>query len=124
MVDYETKDSGERQKFDSGMIRDLTVGKTLWHLVNSGPMLRRWAKLMTRGAVKYGEDNWLLADSEDEYHRFRASAERHFKQWWYGEEPSEDHAAAVIFNINGACYVEQRLNDAEYDEAMRLEHHR
>ena len=56
--DYVTKDSGARQMFASGMQRDTQDDKMLWHLVASGPMLERWAGLMTRGADKYDEDNW------------------------------------------------------------------
>ena len=109
---YTTKDSGERQQFDSGMVRDVTEGKTKWHLVASGPMLKRWAELMTRGAEKYDDDNWMKADSLVEFFRFRASAFRHFMQWWMGNR-DEDHAAAVIFNINGAEYTSNRIEDAK-----------
>jgi hypothetical protein len=105
---YITKDSGQRQKFASGMQRDVQEGKTLWHLVASGPMLRRWAELLTRGAVKYEADNWMKAEGQAELDRFRASAFRHFMQWYYGDT-DEDHAAAVFFNINGAEYVKGKL---------------
>jgi hypothetical protein len=30
-------------------------------------------------------------------------------QWYYGDEPEEDHAAAVFFNINGAEYTKDRI---------------
>jgi hypothetical protein len=109
MNDFRTKDSGESEQYASGMKRDVTIDKTLWHLVASGPMMKRWAELMTRGAEKYGEDNWLNADSEDEYQRFRSSAFRHFMQWYLNLNPDEDHAAAVYFNIDGAEYVRDRL---------------
>jgi hypothetical protein len=105
---FETKDSGQRQEFTSGMVRDTQAGKTLWHLVSDGPMLQRWAELMTRGAQKYSEGNWMKAEGEEEYRRFRASAFRHFMQWFRGDT-DEDHAAAVIFNINGAEYVNQKM---------------
>jgi len=108
---FETKDSGKREQYASGMKRDVTIGKTLWHLVASGPMMKRWAELMTRGAEKYGEDNWLNADSEKELQRFRSSAYRHFMQWYHGLDPGEDHGAAVYFNIDGAEYVRERLNN-------------
>ncbi len=106
---YVTKDSGKRQVFTSGMVRDTEEGKLKPHLCLSGPMFDRWAGLMTRGAEKYEEDNWMLAQGTAEYQRFRASAFRHFMQWWRGEN-DEDHAAAVFFNINGAEYVEDKLN--------------
>lgn len=94
----------DRVEFESGMVRDTDEGKTLWHLVADGPMLRRWAEHLTVGAEKYDEKNWLRASGEEEYQRFRESAFRHFMQWFY-DEWDEDHAAAVFFNINGAEYV-------------------
>lgn len=105
---YPTKDSGNRIVFDSGMQRDTTEGKTKWHLIASGPMLKRWAELMTRGAEKYDDDNWMKAEGPEELARFRASAFRHFMQWYYGDG-DEDHAAAIIFNVNGAEYVREKL---------------
>lgn len=102
-----TKDSGKRAEFASGMRRDTADGKldfTLCHL----PMLKRWAGLMTRGKVKYGKNNWMKANSQEELERFQESAFRHFVQWLEGEE-DEDHAAAVIFNISAAEYVKERL---------------
>lgn len=107
MKTFITKDSGKRKEFKSGMKRDISEDKTLWHLVASGPMLKRWAGLLTRGAKKYSADNWLKANGDEEYNRFRESAFRHFMQWW-GEELDEDHGAAVIFNINGAEYVKEK----------------
>ena len=103
-----TKDSGKRKAFASGMVRDISEDKTLWHLVTYGSMLRRWAELLTRGAKKYTANNWMKANSEEEYNRFRESAFRHFMQWYSGDI-DEDHASAVFFNINGAEYVKEKL---------------
>jgi hypothetical protein len=86
------------------MVRDVSTGKTKWHLVTCGPMLKRWAELLTRGAEKYSENNWMLARGDDELKRFKESAFRHFMQWFSGET-DEDHAGAVFFNINGAEFV-------------------
>ncbi len=107
MNDFVVKDSGERVHFDSGMQRDTAVGKILYHLIASGPMLRRWAAHLTAGAVKYDADNWMKASGTAEYKRFKESAYRHFMQWYY-DERDEDHASAVYFNINGAEYVRER----------------
>lgn len=101
---FAVTDSGEREQYASGMVRDTTAGKTDYSLVADGPMLRRWADHLTKGAEKYEKRNWLKASGAAEYERFRASAFRHFMQWYYGE-CNEDHAAAVFFNINGAEYV-------------------
>lgn len=110
MVEFVVKDSGQRIEYDSGMKRDVQDGKTMFGLVYSGPMLRRWAQHLTLGAEKYGEENWTLAASEEELRRFRHSAARHFYQWFVGEL-DEDHAAAVYFNINAAEYTKGRIND-------------
>lgn len=90
------------------MVRDVVEGKTDYTLVLDGPMFRRWAEHLMKGAVKYGEGNWTLANNEAELKRFKKSAMRHFIQWYFNEI-DEDHAAAVIFNINGAEYVKERI---------------
>ena len=105
---FTVRDSGERLAFESGMVRDTDDGKVQWALVADGPMLARWAEHLTKGAAKYNARNWMLAEGEAELLRFRESAFRHFMQWYYGDR-DEDHAAAVIFNINGAEYVRERL---------------
>ena len=111
---FEIKDSGKRQEFASGMKRDTEEDKTKYHLIASGPMLKRWAVHLTNGAKKYSDNNWMLAASEEEYQRFRKSAFRHFIQWYYGNM-DEDHAAAVMFNLNGAEYVKEKLTKSYYD---------
>ncbi len=104
---YITKDSGKRVVHKSGMNRDIQDGKPrydlIWH-----PMLKRWAELMTRGAEKYGENNWKLANSIEEMNRFKASAFRHFMQFIEGEV-DEDHAAAIFFNVAAIEYLKEKL---------------
>jgi Domain of unknown function (DUF5664) len=116
-VNFTTKDSGKREEFTSGMVRDTQEGKSNIALVYSGPMLERWAGVLTRGAVKYAVDNWMKANGEAELRRFRESAARHFFQWMNGQT-DEDHAAAVFFNINGAEYVKERLKEERDCEAI------
>jgi hypothetical protein len=111
-MDYETKDSGERVEYSSGMVRDIQDGKPdfsllLTDLPYSEQMLTRWAKLMERGASKYGRRNWQKARTDEEIERFKASAFRHFVQW-ITDENDEDHAAAVMFNINAAEFVKTK----------------
>lgn len=102
-----TKDSGERILFKSGMNRDTQNGKPRFDLIYQ-PLLLRWAELMSRGAEKYGDNNWQLANSTEEADRFMASAWRHFYQWANGLNPEEDHAAAVIFNIAAIEYLKEK----------------
>lgn len=110
---FVVKDSGARVEYASGMRRDTQEGKTMFSLPFAGPMFKRWATHLTKGAVKYGKNNWLLAGSNpecatEEYERFVESATRHFIQWLSGDR-DEDHAAAVYFNINAAEYVSDRI---------------
>jgi hypothetical protein len=111
-ADFTIKDSGERREFASGMVRDVTEGKTNYTLILDGPMFDRWAEHMTKGAQKYAARNWMRAQGQEEYERFKESALRHFLQWFRGET-DEDHAAAVFFNLNGAEYVKARMDLAQ-----------
>lgn len=108
MDDFHTKDSGERVEFSSGMQRDTNTGKIRYDLVDMA-MFKRVAELMTRGAIKYNAHNWRKADGAAELQRFRESAFRHFMDWFLNENTSEDHGAAVFFNVAGAEYVKQKM---------------
>lgn len=104
---FVVKDSGKREEYASGMRRDTTEGKPLYTLIPR-ELLRRYAMHLTKGAEKYGRENWKLANSQEELDRFRDSAFRHFIQWMDGER-DEDHLAAVIFNMWAADYVQEQL---------------
>lgn len=108
------KDSGERVQFETGMQRDTNKNKPRYDLILplkiKNGMLYRWAMLMAKGCAKYAERNWEKAETIEELNRFKESAFRHFIQWYTGET-DEDHAAAVLFNIQGAEYTQERLNE-------------
>lgn len=113
MADFVVKDSGQRQEFKSGMVRDTTVGKVNFWRILAGPMFRRWATHLTLGAIKYpdiapGVSNWTLANGAEELARFKDSAFRHFIQWQEGDT-DEDHAAAIFFNVNGYEFVKEKI---------------
>lgn len=117
---FTIKDSGARQEFEGGMVRDTTEGKTNFLNVRFGPMLRRWADHLTKGRNKYpdpepGVPNWTRAAGVEEYLRAKESAERHFDDWLRGKR-DEDHAAGVFFNINLAEYVLE--NDPTIDPGL------
>lgn len=108
MTDFITKDSGKREEFVTGMVRDTQDDKPRYDLLDI-PFLKRWAQLMARGAKKYGEHNWKKAGTPEELSRFRASAVRHMFQYLEGDT-SEDHAAAVAFNLAGAEMVREKMD--------------
>lgn len=104
---FETKDSGAREEYTSGMVRDTQKGKPRYDLCDK-TMYTRWADLMARGAEKYGDHNWRKAEGKEELDRFKSSAERHMMYWLMGRE-DEDHAAAVFFNIAAAEYLKSKM---------------
>lgn len=119
---YETKDSGVRAEYDSGMVRDTEEGKARFGLLfpkgvpYPEQMLTRFAELMARGARKYTERNWERAKGEEELERYRSSALRHLIQWVTGED-DEDHAAAVMFNLLAGETVKFKINQQLEDQA-------
>lgn len=117
-VEYVTKDSGKRESFDSGMVRDTQDDKPRFDLLlplgvpYSDQFLTRVAGLLARGAAKYDERNWEKAEGEAELTRFKASALRHLMQYLAGET-DEDHMAAVVFNLMGAHLVEWKMKNGK-----------
>lgn len=97
-----TKDSGRRQSFSTGMVRDTQSGKPRFDLI---PIegLHRLADLYSRGAEKYDEDNWKKGQP---YSRAYSSLFRHLIQWREGDR-SEDHLAAVAWNAFTLMYYEE-----------------
>jgi len=106
---FVTKDSGKRQEFASGMVRDTQEGKPRFDLIPTEG-LRRLADLYARGAEKYDDDNWKKGQP---FSRAYASLFRHLIQWREGDR-SEDHIAAVAWNAMALMYYEEKkpeLND-------------
>ena len=114
MANFETKDSGARAEFESGMQRDTEEGKARFDLLipkdvpYDEQLVTRVAELMSRGAAKYTERNWEKANSNKELARYESSAYRHFMQWLTGET-DEDHASAVVFNLIAAETVKYKM---------------
>ena len=104
---YITKDSGIRMTYKSGLARDIEEGKPRYDLIYV-PFLDDWANLMARGAAKYGEKNWMNANSIPELDRFKASAWRHFMAFMKGEN-DEAHHVAIAFNIAAIQYLMNKL---------------
>jgi hypothetical protein len=113
---FDTKDSGVRAEFSTGMVRDTQEGKPRFDLLlpkgvpYADQMLTRFAALMERGAFKYTERNWERARTQEELDRYHSSAIRHLMQWVNGET-DEDHAAAVMFNIMAGEFVKRYITD-------------
>lgn len=101
-MNYETKDSGKRQEFQTGAVRDTEENKARYDLI-SPLALTRLANLMARGAVKYNEWNWSKGMPTS---RLFSSGLRHLIQYSLGNR-DEDHLAAVMFNVMAIIHFEE-----------------
>lgn len=110
-MQYTTKDSGKREQFDTGMVRDTREGKGRYDLIPP-QVLRRDALLYERGAAKYDDWNWSKGAP---FTRFIDSAFRHLMQFAAGDD-SEDHLAAVRFNVGAIIYFQEVGRAPELDD--------
>lgn len=113
------EDSGKRQVYSSGAMRDPSTGKIDWTRVTFGPLLRRWAMHLTKAEAKYpdaapGVPNFSLIETKEELLRYKKSAFRHFMSWYF-DETDEDHAAATTFNINGVEIIKAKMRGEATD---------
>lgn len=116
-MEYKIKDSGKRKNYKSGMHRDITEGKAIYpllipeYLPLRESLLHRWAMWATKGIHKYGRRNWELANTEEELQHFIDALGRHFFKYYYGVEDGEDHAAAIVWNLNAVESLKWRLEN-------------
>lgn len=92
-------DSGERQEFSTGSVRDTQSGKGRFDLLPFHA-LTRLAQHFENGAVKYGDNNWRRGQNT---RRYMSSAFRHLTKYML-KQKDEDHLAAALWNI--ACLIE------------------
>lgn len=112
-------DDGATREFASGFHRDTAATKPRYSLIPR-TALRRLALHFTRGADRYGENNWRNANTREELAVFQDSAYRHLLDWLEGNT-DEDHAAAVLWNVSTGMDLEERLEVAErLDTIARL----
>lgn len=98
------KDSGKREDFGTGSVRDTEDGKVDWTLLPTIAMARFVRHLM-RGAKKYGRHNWTKGQSMA---RAERSLCRHLVAYMEGER-TEDHLAAIVFNASVLMDHEERI---------------
>jgi hypothetical protein len=96
--EFIVKDSGQRQNFSTGAVRDIQQGKGRFDLIPTLP-IRRLAKHFENGAVKYGDNNWQKGIP---LARYLDSLERHVNCLKAGES-TEDHLAAIMWNA--VCFM-------------------
>jgi len=113
MNEFELKDSGKRENFKSGAVRDSRKGKGRYDLVTPFG-LKRLAIVMEKGAKKYEARNWEMGM---EFSRLLDSAQRHLEQFKKGLK-DEDHLAQAAFNIFAIMHF-QELGRTDLDDMPR-----
>ncbi len=112
------KDSGVRESFPTGSVRDTRAGKGRYDLLPTRA-LRRVARHFEAGAIKYGDRNW---EKGQPISRYLDSALRHTFNHLEGQR-DEDHLAAAAWNILAAIETEERgrigLLPVELDDTPR-----
>lgn len=97
-------DSGKRQEFNTGSVRDTRDGKGRFDLIT--PIgLKRLAKHYENGAKKYGDRNW---EKGQPLSRYMDSLIRHAYCLLEGKR-DEDHAAAIAWNAMAYIHTEEMI---------------
>ncbi len=102
---YIIEDSGTRQEFETGAHRDITEGKGRYDLI-SLILMERLAKHSEGGVKKYGEHNWRKGIPLTSY---LSSATHHLSCLCEGMI-TEDHAAAVVWNMQGFMWTHDQID--------------
>lgn len=99
------KDSGDREEFSTGAVRDSREGKGRYDLI---PViaLKRVAAVYEKGASKYAARNWETGINQS---RCYDSALRHLMQYAEGLR-DEDHLAQAAFNVLAMIFTEEQVN--------------
>jgi hypothetical protein len=96
------KDSGKRENFKTGSVRDTREGKGRYDLLPPR-CIARLAKHYENGAKKYGDRNWEKGQPSS---RYLDSMLRHAFEYADGQR-DEDHITAVIWNAMGIVFNEE-----------------
>lgn len=121
--EYVTKDSGKKTVHSDGVQRDTRDGKTLYTLMFpkgvplEEQLIHRVAELYTRGAKKYGDRNWENSAAQDTLEHHREALWRHFMKFFMEVKDGEDHAAAVVWNLNAIEQTKRNLALKRADES-------
>ena len=95
------KDSGKREEFSTGSVRDTREGKGRFDLLPVRAIMAL-ARHFEQGAKKYGDDNWKKGQP---LRRFFDSAMRHAFEFRLGMD-DEPHLVAAIWNL--CCLYETK----------------
>ena len=108
----------KNRQFDTGAQRDTGEGKLRMSLLPQKE-LKRVMRRYLDGAEKYGENNWMKGMPMSVFYD---CAHRHLEAWWSGKD-DEDHAAAVVWNMLCAMWVEDNswVGEEPTEEEMEFQ---
>ena len=101
-VNRETKFSGKKDEYEGGATRDSREGKGRYDLI-SPLFLKRMAKVLEKGAVNHGENNWKKGIP---FSRLIDSSLRHISQYNEGLR-DEDHIVQAACNLMFLIHFEE-----------------
>ena len=107
------KDSGEREHFDTGAVREPNLGRGRYDLI-SPIALRALAIHYEKGATKYSERNW---EKGLPLSRHLNSALRHLQDFLDGDR-SEDHLSACAWNCFCITHIQQKIKTGELPQSL------
>lgn len=102
---YVLKDSGEREKHESGAVRDVRTKKGRYELL-SPIAIFEITRIYEDGAIKYEPRNW---EKGMPLSRYIDSALRHTFQLLEGKQ-DENHAAQACWNLMAFMHTREMIN--------------
>ncbi len=107
------EDSGKREDFSTGAVRDTAEDKPRVDLISPYAQMRcgEWLRL---GAEKYAERNW---EQGMPISRCIASMERHIQQYKMGMK-NEDHLAAIAVNAQFIMHYEEMIKQGNLNRSL------
>jgi hypothetical protein len=110
---HEMQDSGERQSFGTGAVRDSATNKPRIDLISPLALqhLGEWLRL---GAKRYTERNW---EKGIPVSRCIASLYRHLVAYHVGER-KKDHSAAIMCNASIIMHYEEMVQRGRLDPGL------
>lgn len=98
------KDSGDRRKFKTGAVRDMSKGKGRMDLLPMRALIEV-SKIYEAGCEKYGERNW---EKGIPLHSYVDSAMRHLAKFMIGKR-DEPHLRQAIWNLLCLLELQERI---------------
>ena len=107
------QDSGKRQDFFTGSVRDTNDGKPRYDLIT--PIgLYYLAMHYANGAKKYGDRNW---EKGQHLSRYIESLERHVQKMKVGLE-DEDHVSAIAWNAMAFIHTKTMIESGQLPKEL------